>query len=219
MNHFFSEIDFTNVRGFLLDLDHTLYDYHPCHAFALKKCFESFFINEIKKNLSFLEFESQYEKAKISVKHRLSHQAAGHSRFLYFQTMFENLFGRTDVLQTIQFEKSYWEHFFSKMVLQEGVMEFLQKCRDKHIKICLVTDLTAALQFQKVLYLKLEPFIDFIVSSEEAGVEKPHGEIFRLALQKLKLSASEVVMIGDDEKKDIAGAQEIGVHGILFQQR
>lgn len=46
-------------------------------------------------------------------------------------------------------------------------------------------------------------------------VGKPAPTIFRLALAGLGLDASEVVMVGDDIGSDVAGAQGVGIAGVL----
>ena len=48
-------------------------------------------------------------------------------------------------------------------------------------------------------------------------VGKPSGEFFRLALDDMGLRPEEAAMIGDDIDSDIAGAQAIGVRGILVR--
>jgi putative hydrolase of the HAD superfamily len=81
-------------------------------------------------------------------------------------------------------------------------------------KICLVTDLTAHIQYRKIHKLKLNQYCQSIVTSEEAGKEKPNPLMFKLALQKLNLKSSEVCMIGDNFKKDIFGANSLNIHTI-----
>lgn len=58
--------------------------------------------------------------------------------------------------------------------------------------------------------------MDFIVTSEEAGREKPKPSIFRLALKKAGCSPKETVMVGDSVEKDVRGAEKAGIAGILF---
>ena len=75
----------------------------------------------------------------------------------------------------------------------------------------------ATFQVEKLKKLNLSKYIDFLVTSEEAGAEKPDKKIFNLALQKMKLSKSKVIMIGDNIKKDIKGAESIGIKAIYYQ--
>ena len=85
-------------------------------------------------------------------------------------------------------------------------------------KICLVTDLTAHIQHRKIKKLKLEDYVSFAVTSEEAGKEKPHPYMFMMALEKLNLKAEEVCMVGDSFKKDIIGASNLGIKSIWLNK-
>ena len=59
-------------------------------------------------------------------------------------------------------------------------------------------------------------YINYIVTSEEAGVEKPHPYIFINALTKINAKAEEAIMIGDDLKKDVKGAKNMHIACIHF---
>src|SRR3989339_612910 len=130
---------------------------------------------------------------------------------LDFQVFFEKIYGMTEIRMTERFEDIYWKNFVKKMILVSGMMVFLKKCRKLNIKICIVSDLTTKIQFKKICFLKLDKYIDYVVTSEEAGAEKPFPNIFQLALDKLKLGKGEVIMIGDHHKKDIQGAKSFGI--------
>lgn len=203
-----------NPKAFLIDLDNTLYEYNPCHEYALMACWK---YSRGMGSISFLEFKKFYELAKKDVKKYTIDQAASHSRFLYFQRFLERRTGGTCINTTIKLERLYWNSFLNKMNLSSGVLEFLKECRKKDIKICLITDLTAKIQFEKIKRLKIGSYIDFIVSSEESGHDKPHQNIFRLALQKLKMRSKDVVLIGDDYNKDLAGGEKMGIKTILIK--
>jgi putative hydrolase of the HAD superfamily len=145
------------------------------------------------------------------VKINTKNQAASHSRFLYFQELFEAHGGKTDVARTINFETLYWKTFMERMRLRPGAKEFLYRLKRDNIKICVITDLTAKIQFEKILRLKIGPYINFIVSSEGAGVEKPARKIFQIALKKLNCRPNEAAMVGDDVDRDSAGAKLLGI--------
>ena len=74
----------------------------------------------------------------------------------------------------------------------------------------------ANFQILKLRKLGLDSIIDFLVTSEEVGVEKPNRDIFIFALQKLNLDPSLIVMIGDNHSKDIEGALKIGIQAYLL---
>ncbi len=57
-------------------------------------------------------------------------------------------------------------------------------------------------------------FFDFVVTSAEAGQAKPSPVIFEAALDEAGVSAAEVVHVGDDPVRDIAGAQQVGMRTV-----
>ncbi|MBN2585264.1 HAD family hydrolase [Patescibacteria group bacterium] len=203
-----------NIRGVLLDLDNTIYGYSVCHQAALRSAYTS-----VRRNnkLSFEEFKRGYEIGRRNTKKRLNGQAVSHSRLLYFQDFFESRFKITPVESVLKTDRAYWDGFFRSMRLYPGVKDFLTWCRKNCIMVCLITDLTAEIQLRKIVHLKIEKLIDLVVSSEEAGADKPHNSIFALALKKLRLSRKEVVMIGDDSRKDIKGARALGIRTVLVK--
>jgi putative hydrolase of the HAD superfamily len=203
-----TEIPLEQVKGVLLDFDNTCYEYAPCHEKALHVAYSLY--NEMYI-LSYEDFVTLYKKAQVVVKKRVGHQGAGHSRLLYFQHMVEIKGGRTDTEKIESLEKAYWDAFILEMKPKKEVLEFLAICKKRGVKVCIVTDLTSTVQFRKIRALGISEFIDFVVTSEEAGKDKPDPNIFLLALEKLGLLAEEVIMIGDDKNKDIDGAQNLNI--------
>lgn len=208
----FHGIDFRGVRGMLVDLDNTLYAYVPCHEAGLKAAWALY--RQLVAPVSFDTFLTRYVRADAYVKRDKPTQAASHSRLLYFQTMIEVGWGRTDGMLALQFERAYWRAYLSAMRLYPEARAFLERACAQGIRICIITNLTAAIQFVKIHYLRLDQFVDFVVTSEEAGVEKPHPYIFELALRKLRCAPHEVLMIGDDAQEDVAGAAALGIRTI-----
>ena len=51
---------------------------------------------------------------------------------------------------------------------------------------------------------------------EEVGLSKPDKRIFELALNKLDVQPEDVLFVGDDLEKDIAGPQNANIKGIWF---
>ena len=72
----------------------------------------------------------------------------------------------------------------------------------------IITDLTTQIQFRKIVHLELDEYIDYIVTSEETGYDKPHPAPYKLALKKLNFNKNEIIwMFGDDPIKDIKEAE------------
>ena len=66
--------------------------------------------------------------------------------------------------------------------------------------------------------LGLEPYIDFVVTSQEVGVDKPNPPIFLAALERAGVNASEAIHVGDQYKFDVVGARGVGIAPILIDR-
>jgi putative hydrolase of the HAD superfamily len=66
--------------------------------------------------------------------------------------------------------------------------------------------------------LGLEPYLDFIVTSQEVGADKPQPPIFLTALERAGVSAAEAVHVGDQYKLDAVGARGVGITPILIDR-
>ena len=189
--------------GLLFDADNTLYPYDPTHAAA-----QSAVRDKVIRSLSIsgADFDAAYEQARDEVKRRLQGTAASHSRLLYFQRMLEIIGLGSQVLLALEFEQTYWRSFLNHAVLFEDVKEVLDDIRILGIPTAIVTDLTAQIQFRKIVYFGLDRYFDYVVTSEEAGFDKPHRAPFALALEKLRPKGECIWMIGDHPINDIGGA-------------
>lgn len=63
--------------------------------------------------------------------------------------------------------------------------------------------------------LGLSSYFDSITISSEAGFAKPSPEIFRMALERHSLLATEALHVGDSEALDVAGARAAGIAAVL----
>ena len=199
-------------KSILLDIDDTLYCYDSAHSAALKSIIEFF---EKKLKIDKPSIVSTYEKARKQAHTELSETAASHNRLIYFQKMCEFL-EINPLKYGIKLHDLYWDNYLENLKPFEGVYDLLKKYKNK---ICLITDHTSHTQYKKIEKLKLNNYCNSIVTSEEAGKNKPHPLIFMLALQKLKTNAHEACMIGDNFNKDIFGANNLGIDAIWFNHK
>jgi len=59
-------------------------------------------------------------------------------------------------------------------------------------------------------------YFSHLTFSDEAGVAKPHKQIFEYTVEKLGFGTEEAVHIGDSEYSDIVGAKQANMGAILF---
>ena len=200
----------------LMDIDNTLYPYNPAHEVASDAAMrKAIRLLGVKQS----EFESALAEARREVKEILKETASAHSRLLYFTRTLERLGMKSQPLMALDLEQTYWRSFLSASRLFPQVKEFLEDLRVAGIPAAAVTDLTAQIQFRKLIYFGLDHHFDHIVTSEEAGVDKPAAKPFTMALERLSLKTGELVwFIGDDAKKDIAGAKS-ALGALTLQKR
>lgn len=71
---------------------------------------------------------------------------------------------------------------------------------------------------QQLTRLDLARHFQTIVDSALVGVEKPHPEIFRIALARASVNPSEALFVGDTYAVDVGGAQLAGLKGVLMDR-
>jgi putative hydrolase of the HAD superfamily len=82
------------------------------------------------------------------------------------------------------------------------------------VPVALVTNGAARLQRAKLTVTELESAFTTVIVSEEVGIGKPDPAPFQAALDELQLMADDVVMVGNDLERDIAGARNAHIRAI-----
>ncbi len=206
----------TTKKAVLFDLDNTLYEYEPVHQKALKKVYE-ILKKEIKLPLQ--KFLKLYKISKAEIHRELAGTASSHNRILYFQRLIEKTHNTIESDVILKLYNTYWDTFLKNMKLQKGVIQTLKKLKRLKIKTAIISDLTTNIQLRKMSRLGITPFIDVLVTSEEAGSEKPNPIMFLLALNKLNTLPSEAIIVGDNPINDIEGGNSVGIDTVLLSNK
>lgn len=208
----FSNIPLENCEGVLIDLDDTLYSYDERHSFAIEKVHSDLFTH-FSKDI----FLKKYRDARNLVTNRLAPQGPCRSRLLAFLHMYEI----DDVIASYQrayeADALYWDSFIQDMRLAPEADLFLTRCANANIPVCVVSDMTTHIQIRKLEKLGLLEKIQYLVTSEEVGAEKPDPKMFLAGMEKLGIiTPSKTLMIGDSYSKDILGAECLGIPAYLI---
>jgi putative hydrolase of the HAD superfamily len=192
-------------KAAIFDLDDTLYDYERLNVAAVDKVRQA-----VCARLGVAEdaFDAAYRKARQTIKDRLEEVAACHNRVLYFQVLLESFSAHTPAF-CLELYDVYWDAILDGMTYRAGAREFIDKMAALGLRIAICTDLTAHIQHRKLKRLGLTP--DVLVTSEEAGLEKPGRVIFDICLGKLRLTGAECFYVGDSLEKDMQGAIDAGI--------
>ena len=199
-------------KGVIFDIDGTLYDYQSNDKIAMKN-----FCAFAEKNLGVDEktFRATYTQARNIIHERLKDTAASHNRTLMIQTALE-LLGKNSFDYLLQMYDVYWNSFIDNMQPYDGAIDFLRGLKTAGVKISVCTDMTAHVQYRKLAALKLDRYVDFMVTSEETGYEKPAPIMFEFALKKMHVAANEAAYFGDALDRDILGAANVGIDPYWF---
>jgi FMN phosphatase YigB (HAD superfamily) len=84
----------------------------------------------------------------------------------------------------------------------------------ERLPLALVTNGASRLQRDKLAVTGLTDYFAAIVVAEEVGVGKPDPRPFEVALEQLGLAPDEVVMVGNDAGRDVAGARAAGIRPV-----
>jgi putative hydrolase of the HAD superfamily len=205
-SHLFNVI--RKPKAIVFDTDNTLYPYDSAHSAGMEAV-------QVKAmallNITRQKFIHAFNKARLDIKKRLQNTASSHSRLLYFQRTIENLGLGTKILLTLDLEQTYWHTFLVNMRLFQGAKDFIIQLKSDGVITANITDLTAKIQFRKLVYLGLDEYFDYVVTSEEAGKDKPHKAPIDIVLSKIGIDPAEIWMIGDNPINDIEGAFEAGM--------
>ncbi len=206
----FPDVKKLKIKGVLIDIDDTLYSYKNTHEIALKECYKAFKA-QVDSTITLEVFGRLYREKRDEVTSSLYPQGSCRSRLLAFQRLFESINIMFAYKKALEFDTIYWDSFLNHMSLLNEAKNFLLQCQKNQVLVCAVTDMLATIQIRKLEMLKLDGLIHYLVTSEETGKEKPASEMFELALNKLSLTEQDVIMIGDNQSKDIEGAKRLGI--------
>lgn len=201
------------IKAVIFDIDNTMYNFDRAHRTAMDALLDCG-----KKELG-LEPEllgGLIKETQQKIISRLGmNDSAIHNRLIRFQCVLETLKDR-DLTKALGMYHAYWDTILDVMKPEPGLTELISALHTAGISVGVGSDMTAYIQFQKLARLNVLKDMSFIVTSEEAGAEKPSAEFFRLCVEKAGCLPGECVFIGDSLKKDVEGAEAFGLHGIWY---
>ena len=115
-----------------------------------------------------------------------------------------------------QAQRAWRLHHFA---WREGAIETLEALRSRGYRLGIVSNIDDAQLAQMVELGRLDRYVDFLLSSEQARSCKPDQRIFVAALRQAGCTASEALFVGDSLLQDVAGANRAGLRSVLLWHR
>ncbi len=201
-----------NIKDIFFDLDHTLWDFDRNSALAFKEIFK---LNAIE--VDFERFLRVYSPINFNYWKWYREDRVTKAQLRYGR--FKKTFDALGILVTDDIIDKLSEDYIVCLphnnYLFDGTFEILDYLSKKY-KLHIITNGFEEVQTKKLENSKIEQYFDVVMTSEAAGVKKPHPKIFELALKESGAIAAHSVMIGDTYEADIVGAQRIGMPTICF---
>jgi HAD superfamily hydrolase (TIGR01509 family) len=94
---------------------------------------------------------------------------------------------------------------------------YLEKLRAQGYFLGVISNSIGTMEKQ-LARLNLARHFDTVLDSAIVGVEKPHPDIFRVALNRARVEPSDAIFVGDTYATDIGGAQLAGLRGVLIDR-
>ena len=116
----------------------------------------------------------------------------------------------------IEFRKVYQKLLFENLALNTNVKELLFKLADKGKKTGVVSSAATWSVDQVLAQLDLSEFFDVVITQEHVTKHKPDPEAYLLALDKLSLPGSEVLVF-EDSNAGLVAANKANCDTIAFQ--
>jgi putative hydrolase of the HAD superfamily len=200
------------LRAILFDLDDTLFDHRQCARMALTavyerhRCFTAMPFDAVERaHAAHLEtLHVQVVRGDILI---------DDARIERFRRLLAAVGG--DERDAAHAAAAYRTAYVKARAAVPGAPAVLERLR-AHARIGVVSNNLLAEQREKMRHCGLEPYVDALVVSEEAGISKPDPAIFAIALARLDAAPHEAVMIGDSWTADVLGARAAGIHAIWF---
>jgi HAD superfamily hydrolase (TIGR01662 family) len=208
------------IRAAYFDWSNTLVGYNPPREESYRKAFQdvgfNFPIKPICKGLAagdeyFLSHNSRYLKRGVKFDEQIE-------LFICYAEKILSEAG-TSASYELQMEvmQKVLKEYTGVLVPYEDVLPLFRNLKERRVTIGVITNADRRVE-AVAEKLGLKPFLDVMMTSEEAGVEKPDARIFEAALAKIQIKSSEAIYVGDQYRTDILGALSVGMVPILIDR-
>ena len=204
----------TGYKSIFFDLDDTLWDTYHNNKECLEEIyidyqfdrhydsFETFFQIYMPHNLMLWE---KYRKCEID------RQTLILERFLHVLRPM----GINDNEYVLKLNHDFLHRTAKKTRLIQGTIELLEHLKPFY-RLFILSNGFREIQSLKLQNAGINSYFEKLILSEDAGIQKPHKEIFDFALKNTNSRRRESIMIGDSLEIDIEGAWHAKIDQVWF---
>lgn len=205
----------SNYKHLFFDLDRTLWDFESNSIDTFRDIFAKHKLENIFPNFDiFIDVYKKNNEA-LWAKYRTGEIKKDNLRTDRFQLTLKE-FGVDDIQLATKIGDDYIEISPTKSIVFPHTHEVLDYLKQKNYKLHIITNGFNEVQFVKLKNCDLDKFFDSVVTSENAGYQKPRKEVFHYAVSSVNAKKESCLMIGDDPDTDMLGAKNFGMDQVYF---
>ena len=218
-SHYLTIEGSTITKAVFFDLYHTLIRYDPPREQLQAKVLKEFGIDvapeAIRRALVVADEFIYQEFARRPFSKRTEEEKV--AVYVQYQRVLLKEAGVDASEQLIGGVLNKMQQFNLKQVLFDDVVPALTQLKERGLILGLVSnvdrDITPLCD-----ELGLSSLLQVVVTSQNAGFNKPQPEIFREALRQAGVEPSEAIYVGDQYQIDVVGASKAGIKGVLLDR-
>ena len=150
----------------------------------------------------------KFEKAYFH--HRIAYDAGLIDKYTYWNNIVGNCVEPDTVDRLVKEDYQSWTR------INHNVVELIQNLKGKVQKIVLLSNINVEAKTYVKEKLQLFELFDATYCSCDINLMKPNREIYDYVIESLQVQPKQCVFI-DDTQENIIGAEEAGLHGIVFE--
>lgn len=205
-----------NKISILFDVDDTLYDQFD----IFKNSYNEFFGAKYDIEIEELYNKSRYYSEKIF---RLVEKNKKTLEDLYIYRLkkpFDDFGYNISEDDALNFQYIYSKNQ-NNMKISENIKKVIEFCKDKKVKLGIITNGISKAQWEKIEKLRVLNWIEkeYIFVSEDVGYSKPDINIFKYVEKNMNLDKKCTYYIGDSLNNDVIGVENVGWNMIWLNKR
>ncbi|MFM9943942.1 MAG: YjjG family noncanonical pyrimidine nucleotidase [Bacteroidia bacterium] len=206
---------FKNITHIFWDLDHTIWDYKTNARITIFELYAKHQIQNLTHHSPSVFHEVYCKHNDLAWEdYRKGIIDKTTLRQIRFKNTFMELGMKPEVIYEI-FETEFVEICPTKGNLMPGAMKALTHFH-LHFAQHIITNGFKETQSVKMQTSGIHHFFNTLTNSEDTGFQKPHPEIFKIALQSAGATPDNSMMIGDNYEADILGANALGMKCVFY---
>ena len=192
------------IRAIIFDLDNTLLDFVKMKQFAVKAAITAM----IEAGLNVDEEKAYKDIFDLYVDKGWENQQV-------FDDYLNQTVGNVSNKILAAGIVSYRRAREATLLVYPNVNKTLIELIKMGIQLSVVSDAPSREAWMRLYYLNLHHVFDPVLTFDDTGVRKPSPKPFEMALEIMKSTPDEVLMIGDWPERDVVGAKQIGIKTIF----